>query len=120
MRQARHCRKRRREGHSMPRRLEPKLSILPAAQREIWPSLAPSGGLRFVLCGGTAVALQLGHRESLDFDFFCSAPLDKEEVRSQFGFVNGAAILQDAPPSQSERDRSSDPARGPGSRARVA
>jgi Nucleotidyl transferase AbiEii toxin, Type IV TA system len=81
----------------MPRRFEPKLSILPAAQREIWPSLAPSGGLQFVLYGGTAVALQLGHRESLDFDFFCSAPLDKEEVRAQFGFVNGAAVLQDAP-----------------------
>lgn len=81
----------------MPRRFEPKLSILPAAQREIWPLLAPSPGLQFVLYGGTAVALQLGHRDSLDFDFFCSAPLNKEEVRAQFGFINGAAILQDAP-----------------------
>jgi hypothetical protein len=81
----------------MPRRFEPKLSILPAAQREIWPLLAPSRDLRLVLYGGTAVALQLGHRESLDFDFFSSAPLDKEEVRRQFGFIDGAAILQDAP-----------------------
>jgi len=81
----------------MSRRFEPKLSILPAAQREIWPSLVPSRSLQLVLYGGTAVALQLGHRESLDFDFFCSAPLDKEEVRAQFGFVDGAAILQDAP-----------------------
>ncbi len=81
----------------MSPRFEPKLSILPAAQREIWPSLAPSRSLQLVLYGGTAVALQLGHRESLDFDFFCSAPLDKEEVRAQFGFVDGAAILQDAP-----------------------
>ncbi|WP_369720746.1 nucleotidyl transferase AbiEii/AbiGii toxin family protein [Bradyrhizobium sp. LLZ17] len=81
----------------MQRRLEPKLSILPAAQREIWPCLAPSADLQFVLYGGTAVALRLGHRESLDFDFFCSAPLDKDEVRAQFGFVKGAAILQDAP-----------------------
>ena len=81
----------------MPRRFEPKLSILPAAQREIWPLLAPAPRLQFVLYGGTAVALQIGHRESLDFDFFCAAPLDKEKVRAQFGFVNGAAILQDAP-----------------------
>jgi hypothetical protein len=79
----------------MLRRFEPRLSTLPAAQREIWPLLAPSRDLRLVLYGGTAVALQLGHRESLDFDFFCSAPLDKEEVRAQFGFMNGAAILQD-------------------------
>jgi len=76
---------------------EAKLSILPAAQREIWPLLAPSQDLKFVLYGGTAVALQLGHRESLDFDFFRSAPLDKAEVREQFGFSSGAAILQDAP-----------------------
>ena len=81
----------------MPQRFEPKLSILPAAQREVWPLLAPSPRLRFVLYGGTAIALQLGHRESLDFDFFCSAPLDKADVRAQFGFVGGAAILQDAP-----------------------
>jgi hypothetical protein len=81
----------------MPQRLEPKFSILPAAQREIWPSLAPSSRLRFVLYGGTAVALHLGHRESLDFDFFRSAPLDKDEICKQFGFVRGAAILQDAP-----------------------
>ncbi|WP_409191675.1 nucleotidyl transferase AbiEii/AbiGii toxin family protein [Bradyrhizobium sp. RDM4] len=57
----------------MQRRLEPKRSILPAAQREIWPFLAPSADLQFVLYGGIAVALRLGHRESLDFDFFCSA-----------------------------------------------
>ncbi|MBR0778271.1 nucleotidyl transferase AbiEii/AbiGii toxin family protein [Bradyrhizobium diazoefficiens] len=81
----------------MLRRFEPKLSILPAAQREIWPLLAPSLDLQFVLYGGTAIALQLGHRESLDFDFFCSAPLNKEDVRTQFGFVDGAAILLDAP-----------------------
>lgn len=81
----------------MRQRLEPKFAILPAAQREIWPSLAGSPALRLVLYGGTAVALRLGHRESLDFDFFRSGPLDKDEIRSQFDFVRGAAILQDAP-----------------------
>jgi hypothetical protein len=53
----------------MPQRFEPKFSILPAAQREIWPSLPPAQQLGFVLYDGTAVALHLGHRESLDFDF---------------------------------------------------
>lgn len=81
----------------MQQRLEPEFAILPAAQRELWPLLAPSASLDFVLYGGTAVALQLGHRESLDFDFFRSGPLDKDEIRAQFGFVSGAVILQDAP-----------------------
>ena len=81
----------------MPRRLEAKLDVLPAAQREIWSGLAPARRLNFVLYGGTAIALHLGHRESLDFDFFCSEPLDKDHRRAAFEFVKGATILQDAP-----------------------
>jgi Nucleotidyl transferase AbiEii toxin, Type IV TA system len=81
----------------MRQRLEAKLSILPAAQREIWPYLAHAPQLGFVLYGGTAIALHLGHRESLDFDFFRSDRLDKEQLRTAFAFVRGAAVLQDAP-----------------------
>ncbi len=81
----------------MPPRLEPKLSILPKAQREIWPDLAPARRLGFVLYGGTAVALHLGHRESLDFDFFRSQPFDKDRVRAEFRFVDQAPVLQDTP-----------------------
>ena len=81
----------------MPQRFEPKFSILPTAQREIWASLMPAQQLGFVLYGGTAVALHLGHRESLDFDFFRSEPLDKDQMRATFGFAGGAAILQDMP-----------------------
>ena len=81
----------------MPQRLEPKLGILPPAQKEIWTSLASAPNLSFVLYGGTAIALHLGHRESLDFDFFRSEPLDKDQIRAAFGFINGAAILQDTP-----------------------
>jgi len=81
----------------MPQRLDPRLDILPAAQKEIWSSLAPASPLGFVLYGGTAIALQLGHRESLDFDFFRSEPIDKDLIRAKFQFVRGSAILQDAP-----------------------
>ena len=46
-----------------------KPDILPATQRRLWDS-----GLgvpaHFVLCDGTALALRLGHRQSVDFDFF--------------------------------------------------
>jgi hypothetical protein len=81
----------------MPPCLEPKLDVLPSAQREIWPSLAPAPQLNFVLYGGTAIVLHLGHRESLDFDFFRSDPLDKDQIRAKFQFVRGADVLQDAP-----------------------
>lgn len=81
----------------MPQRLDPKLDVLPAAQRELWPRLAPATDLNFVLYGGTAIAIHLGHRESLDFDFFSSEPLDKDRIREAFGFISGAAVLQDVP-----------------------
>ena len=81
----------------MPQCLEPRLDILPAAQKEIWASLAPAPNMQFVLYGGTAIALHLGHRESLDFDFFRSGPLDKDQIRARFQFIRGAAVLQDSP-----------------------
>jgi hypothetical protein len=81
----------------MPQCLEPKLDVLPAPQREIWTDLAPAPRLSFVLYGGTAIALHLGHRTSVDFDFFRSEPLDKDQIRARFGFVRGAAVLQDEP-----------------------
>jgi Nucleotidyl transferase AbiEii toxin, Type IV TA system len=81
----------------MPQCLEPKLDVLPATQQEIWTSLAAAPDLNFVLYGGTAIALQLGHRESLDFDFFQSGSLDKDQIRAKFQFVRGSTVLHDAP-----------------------
>ena len=48
----------------------PALHILPESQQSLWPSLAPLAQQGFVLYGGTAIALRLGHRISVDFDFF--------------------------------------------------
>jgi hypothetical protein len=50
----------------MPATFEARLDILPESQRRLWPELdaVPS---EFVLYGGTALALQLGHRVSEDF-----------------------------------------------------
>ena len=75
---------------------KPKTEILPKAQQEIWPQLTPASRLGFVLYGGTAVALQLGHRVSIDFDFFNSAALDKDKIRASFPFVQGAQVIQDS------------------------
>ena len=84
----------------MPQRFDPKFDVLPAAQQQIWNALAAAPRLGFVLYGGTAIALHLGHRRSIDFDFFRSEPLDKNQLRANFEFVKGAAVLQDTPDSQ--------------------
>src|SRR5438105_5550156 len=79
----------------MPRCFEAKLGILPKPQQEIWPLLAPAPGLSFVLYGGTAVALYLGHRISLDFDFFRSTPLDKRQIETSFTFMRNVETIQE-------------------------
>jgi hypothetical protein len=42
----------------------PRMDVLPPAQQALWPRLRPLADLGFVLYGGTAVALRLGHRSS--------------------------------------------------------
>lgn len=58
-------------------RFSPHLEILPEVQRWIYPRLQNLKKLGFVLYEGTALALQLGHRQSVDFDFFLHDPLDQ-------------------------------------------
>lgn len=59
----------------------PKLEILPSAQRLLWPDLA-AVPRNFVLYGGTALALRLGHRKSVDFDFFSNDPFEPDQLFS--------------------------------------
>jgi Nucleotidyl transferase AbiEii toxin, Type IV TA system len=79
----------------MPDPFEPRIEILPPAQKEIWPQLAPAPNLSFVLYGGTAVALHLGHRVSVDFDFFRADSLDKARIETSFQFVRSARTIQE-------------------------
>jgi Nucleotidyl transferase AbiEii toxin, Type IV TA system len=79
----------------MPDNFDPKTKILPKAQQEIWPLLTPAPGLSFVLYGGTAVALHLGHRISVDFDFFRTEPLDKKGIETSFTFMRDAQTIQE-------------------------
>jgi hypothetical protein len=51
----------------------PNLNILPEPQRRLWGELRDTPQA-FVLYGGTALALRLGHRQSEDFDFFSNQP----------------------------------------------
>ena len=66
----------------MSNAFEPKLEILPESQRRLWPELVdvPKS---FTLYGGTAIALRLGHRQSVDFDFFGSEAFDPDERRAR-------------------------------------
>jgi hypothetical protein len=74
----------------------PRLDILPPAQRNLWPHLVQVPG-HFVLYGGTAIALRLGHRPSVDFDFFSDIALDVEQKNNllrEIAWLNGASVLQ--------------------------
>src|SRR5450759_5842093 len=76
--------------------LSPNFAALAQPQRELWPELRPSVGLGFVLYGGTAVSLHLGHRRSVDFDFFHDRGLAQDEIRAAFVFIRRAMTLQDS------------------------
>lgn len=75
---------------------EPKLDILPEAQRRLWPELmdVPES---FTLYGGTALALRLGHRQSVDYDFFGSEAFDPDALFGQLPFLRDAEVTQKAP-----------------------
>ena len=75
--------------------LHARLEILPPAQRRLWPALAdvPDG---FVLYGGTALALRLAHRASVDFDFFANVPVNAEQLLRR-PFARNADVLQRQP-----------------------
>ena len=64
---------------------KPHLEVLPEVQKETWPTLGWTTTNRFVLYGGTAIALRCGHRASIDFDFFTDQQLNQliilQEVR---------------------------------------
>ena len=68
------------------------LDALPAQQRELWPALSQVPD-SFVLYGGTAITLRLGHRCSVDFDFFSSRSIDFDAL-FRLSFVAGADVLQ--------------------------
>ena len=74
----------------------PRLDILPEPQRTLWPELT-AVPRRFVLYGGTAIALRLGHRASVDFDFFSSTPFTPGELLPQMGWLDQGEVLQSAP-----------------------
>lgn len=73
-----------------------RLDMLPESQRRLWDELAatPAG---FVLYGGTAIALRLGHRQSRDFDFFRARGFAPPELLEEVRYLRGAVVQQSRP-----------------------
>jgi hypothetical protein len=76
----------------MPK-FSPRLDVLPEAQRRLWGELSAVPH-EFTLYGGTALALHLGHRNSVDFDFFGRRALDVVSLEDRIPFLSGAAVVQ--------------------------
>ena len=74
---------------------KPHTEILSPAQQTLWPELSPAAGLGFALYGGTAIALRLGHRYSVDFDFFSERQLDRDYIFAAFSFMRQSTVIQD-------------------------
>jgi hypothetical protein len=73
--------------------LTPNLSILPPGQRRVWNQL--SGTPKdFVLYGGTALALRLGHRQSVDFDFFSCQSFQPLELMRSISYLADQTVTQ--------------------------
>ncbi|HET9229479.1 MAG TPA: nucleotidyl transferase AbiEii/AbiGii toxin family protein [Thermoanaerobaculia bacterium] len=74
-----------------------RLEILPPPQRKLWDEMQDAAPEGFVLYGGTALALRLGHRVSEDFDFFSNAPFVPAELEARVPFLAGAERIQSSP-----------------------
>lgn len=70
------------------------LTILSQAQKELWPILSRVPK-RFVLYGGTAIALRLAHRESVDFDLFTGSDFTTDQLAREMDFLTGGKRLQE-------------------------
>jgi len=72
---------------------KPNLTILPQQQLQLWPELDATPE-HFTLYGGTALALHLGHRASVDFDFFSNQPFDPDELAAAVPYLKGTERVQ--------------------------
>lgn len=71
------------------------LDILDKKRQELLKLLFPYTK-EFILGGGTALALQLNHRESYDFDFFSSNPIEKNMLEKLSQVLSIATISVDS------------------------
>ncbi|MFA6180560.1 MULTISPECIES: nucleotidyl transferase AbiEii/AbiGii toxin family protein [Acidithiobacillus] len=76
------------------KKFQPRTEILPDSQKEVWSLLKPAAKMGFTLYGGTAIALQLGHRQSVDFDLFTDSKLNESAILRKMPFLKRAQVIQ--------------------------
>ena len=80
------------------------VEILTENQKKVLSNLSFLTGMDVYLAGGTALALQLGHRTSLDFDFYTKKHLDPvilyEKIEKIFGKDASQAGQAKGPPKE--------------------
>jgi hypothetical protein len=81
---------------NLPAAFEPRRDILPPAQLRLWPELSDTPD-EFTLYGGTAIALRLGHRTSVDFDFFANRPFTPNALLQNVRYLKGATVRRSEP-----------------------
>lgn len=72
---------------------KPNLDILPAPQIRLWSELDDTPE-HFTLYGGTALALRLGHRASIDFDFFSNRQFVPDRLAREIPYLKGTEQVQ--------------------------
>ena len=71
------------------------LHILPKIQQTLWEKLVGVKLVKeFYLAGGTAAALHLGHRESIDFDFFTEVEFPAGKLLEQLAELGQLSVEQ--------------------------
>ena len=69
------------------------LEVLNHDQQQILPNFEFLKAYKFYLAGGTALALQIRHRTSVDFDFYTDKEFNPQTVYKQFQKQNNKKIL---------------------------
>jgi len=73
------------------------LEILPKRQRDIFFAFSRLKWVSgFYLAGGTALALQIAHRRSVDFDFFTEKPFDLQKVKRRMALVGDYQVATES------------------------
>ena len=65
-------------------------------QQKLW-SLLDQIPENFILYRGTAVSLRLGHRKSIDFDFFTSKTFLSDDLYKEIDFLQNSVKIQEKP-----------------------
>lgn len=73
-----------------------KLNILSESQKKLFDIFKESNWLKeFYLAGGTALALQIGHRKSEDYDFFIQKDFNNEIILKEISKIDNFNLLSE-------------------------